>query len=190
MIRAIHRSERCLINRRKKARRSHSTRRRKRRRSSSRKDTRVTPCPSSSTKRPPRGAGLCFPRCSRTGRAPFGCERREIAQTKKPFNQWLSLYQLAEREGFEPPLGCPKPDFESGAFDHSAISPRTADYTGFAYPAARRKGRSKHRAREMTTGPKPPHSYRSVVATFWVPLQAQEARPEAAAAAAVKPPCP
>src|SRR5213594_462005 len=30
---------------------------------------------------------------------------------------------LAEREGFEPPLGCPKPDFESGAFDHSAISP-------------------------------------------------------------------
>src|SRR6478672_955049 len=32
--------------------------------------------------------------------------------------------ELAEREGFEPPLGCPKPDFESGAFDHSAISPR------------------------------------------------------------------
>jgi hypothetical protein len=31
---------------------------------------------------------------------------------------------LAEREGFEPPLGCPKPDFESGAFDHSAISPQ------------------------------------------------------------------
>ena len=30
---------------------------------------------------------------------------------------------LAEREGFEPPLGCPKPNFESGAFDHSAISP-------------------------------------------------------------------
>jgi hypothetical protein len=30
---------------------------------------------------------------------------------------------VAEREGFEPPLGCPKPDFESGAFDHSAISP-------------------------------------------------------------------
>jgi len=23
----------------------------------------------------------------------------------------------------EPPLGCPKPNFESGAFDHSAISP-------------------------------------------------------------------
>src|SRR5438874_13078181 len=31
---------------------------------------------------------------------------------------------MAEREGFEPPLGCPKPDFESGAFDHSAISPQ------------------------------------------------------------------
>src|SRR6266536_5735140 len=33
------------------------------------------------------------------------------------------IVKLAEREGFEPPLGCPKPDFESGAFDHSAISP-------------------------------------------------------------------
>ena len=30
---------------------------------------------------------------------------------------------VAEREGFEPPNGCPLPDFESGAFDHSAISP-------------------------------------------------------------------
>ena len=30
---------------------------------------------------------------------------------------------LAESEGFEPPLGFPKPDFESGAFDHSANSP-------------------------------------------------------------------
>ena len=30
---------------------------------------------------------------------------------------------MAESEGFEPPLGCPKPDFESGAFDHSANSP-------------------------------------------------------------------
>jgi hypothetical protein len=55
----------------------------------------------------------------------------------------LGALYLAEREGFEPPLGCPKPDFESGAFDHSAISPRTADYTGFAYSAARRSaGRS------------------------------------------------
>src|SRR4051812_43749131 len=31
--------------------------------------------------------------------------------------------KLAEREGFEPPLRCRKPDFESGAFDHSATSP-------------------------------------------------------------------
>jgi hypothetical protein len=37
--------------------------------------------------------------------------------------------RLAESEGFEPPLGCPKPDFESGAFDHSANSPRVRDYT-------------------------------------------------------------
>ena len=32
-------------------------------------------------------------------------------------------YILAERVGFEPTLGFPKPDFESGAFDHSATSP-------------------------------------------------------------------
>jgi hypothetical protein len=31
--------------------------------------------------------------------------------------------EMAEREGFEPPNSCPLPDFESGAFDHSAISP-------------------------------------------------------------------
>ena len=31
--------------------------------------------------------------------------------------------KVAER-GIRTPLGCPKPDFESGAFDHSAISPR------------------------------------------------------------------
>ena len=30
---------------------------------------------------------------------------------------------MAESEGFEPPLGFPKPDFESGAIDHSANSP-------------------------------------------------------------------
>ena len=30
---------------------------------------------------------------------------------------------MAEREGFEPPNPCGLPDFESGAFDHSAISP-------------------------------------------------------------------
>ena len=31
---------------------------------------------------------------------------------------------LAEREGFEPPVPCGTPDFESGTFDHSATSPR------------------------------------------------------------------
>jgi hypothetical protein len=30
---------------------------------------------------------------------------------------------MAEREGFEPPVPCGTPDFESGAFDHSATSP-------------------------------------------------------------------
>jgi hypothetical protein len=45
-----------------------------------------------------------------------------------PFVPGMDHRNLAEREGFEPPLGCPKPDFESGAFDHSAISPQGADY--------------------------------------------------------------
>ena len=31
--------------------------------------------------------------------------------------------QMAEREGFEPPVPCGTPDFESGTFDHSATSP-------------------------------------------------------------------
>ena len=30
---------------------------------------------------------------------------------------------MAEREGFEPPVPCGTPDFESGTFDHSATSP-------------------------------------------------------------------
>ena len=30
---------------------------------------------------------------------------------------------MAEREGFEPPVPCGTPDFESGAIDHSATSP-------------------------------------------------------------------
>ena len=36
---------------------------------------------------------------------------------------------MAEREGFEPPIRCRIPDFESGAFDHSAISPTAGNYT-------------------------------------------------------------
>ena len=31
-----------------------------------------------------------------------------------------------ERGGFEPPLGCPKTDFESAAFNRSATSPADA----------------------------------------------------------------
>jgi hypothetical protein len=31
--------------------------------------------------------------------------------------------------GFEPTIRCRIPDFESGAFDHSATSPSSADYT-------------------------------------------------------------
>ena len=34
---------------------------------------------------------------------------------------------MAERVGFEPTLLCSKPDFESGAFDHSATFPREAE---------------------------------------------------------------
>ena len=41
---------------------------------------------------------------------------RRLAETDK---------EMAEREGFEPSLReTRKPDFESGAFDHSATSPR------------------------------------------------------------------
>ena len=36
---------------------------------------------------------------------------------------------VAERQGFEPWIRCRIPDFESGAFDHSATSPQGADYT-------------------------------------------------------------
>ena len=31
---------------------------------------------------------------------------------------------IAEREGFEPPVPCSTPVFKTGAFDHSAISPK------------------------------------------------------------------
>jgi hypothetical protein len=37
---------------------------------------------------------------------------------------------MAEREGFEPSVGeNPTPDFESGTFDHSAISPQKVFYS-------------------------------------------------------------
>ena len=35
----------------------------------------------------------------------------------------LKIETMAEREGFEPPVPCGTPDFESGTFDHSATSP-------------------------------------------------------------------
>ena len=57
---------------------------------------------------------------------------REPTATPQPgiSARYAQLIELvAEREGFEPPLGCPKPDFESGAFDHSAISPAGRNYT-------------------------------------------------------------
>ncbi len=42
----------------------------------------------------------------------------------EPASQPISLRnQSAEREGFEPPVPCGTPDFESGTFDHSDTSP-------------------------------------------------------------------
>jgi hypothetical protein len=39
-------------------------------------------------------------------------------------NEILAKFNgMAEREGFEPPVPCGTPDFESGTFDHSATSP-------------------------------------------------------------------
>src|SRR6266536_5789909 len=64
----------------------------------------------------------------RSGAADVAPGARTAAATLKAavISRPSAMYRrpcLAEREGFEPPLGCPKPDFESGAFDHSAISP-------------------------------------------------------------------
>ncbi len=42
--------------------------------------------------------------------------------TKKARHNTL-LLSMAEREGFEPPDGCPSTVFKTAAFDHSAISP-------------------------------------------------------------------
>ena len=48
------------------------------------------------------------------------------------FDRTIGL--MAESEGFEPPIRCRIPDFESGAFDHSANSPQGGD----CIPADRR----------------------------------------------------
>ena len=47
---------------------------------------------------------------------------KSMLSTQKAVN--LKLESMAEREGFEPPVPCGTPDFESGTFDHSATSPR------------------------------------------------------------------
>ena len=44
-----------------------------------------------------------------------------IKKSCKSFNLQDST---AEREGFEPPVPCSTPVFKTGAFDHSAISPK------------------------------------------------------------------
>jgi hypothetical protein len=53
------------------------------------------------------------------------------------------LRQMAEREGFEPSVGCPTHAFQASAFDHSATSPGVAlDYRREAFGKTRavRKG--------------------------------------------------
>ena len=68
------------------------------------------------------------------------------------------LSAVAESEGFEPPIRCRIPDFESGAFDHSANSPRELDCISavagtHAWPGLRKRRksirRSCHGAREF-----------------------------------------
>ncbi len=36
--------------------------------------------------------------------------------------------KLAEREGFEPPEGCPSTVFKTAALNHSATSPESVEY--------------------------------------------------------------
>ena len=57
------------------------------------------------------------------------------------------LKKLAEREGFEPPVPCGTPDFESGALDHSATSPVHPHRAG-AQMGKRRKRRTHSRKRK------------------------------------------
>ena len=63
---------------------------------------------------------------------------------------------MAESEGFEPPIRCRIPDFESGAFDHSANSPRTGDYTDFPQGPCRTDGNHAD-ACQTNGGETPPH---------------------------------
>ena len=84
-----------------------------------------------------RGAHLLAPL-----REPGGSHLLPSPQKNAPLGGHFSV---AEREGFEPPLGCPKPDFESGAFDHSAISPWGGHYTAASNPAIAASPRARMR---------------------------------------------
>ena len=66
------------------------------------------------------------------------------------------VLDMAESEGFEPPIRCRIPDFESGAFDHSANSPRTADYTDFHVEPLPRPARLAARSGQKNGGREPP----------------------------------
>ena len=56
---------------------------------------------------------------SRTGWGDYLKHKR-----KSPVNRKIYRTLLAEREGFEPPVPLSTPVFKTGAFDHSAISPK------------------------------------------------------------------
>ena len=107
-----------------------------------------------------------------------GC--REPAQACRGMAGWMASSQpewlesrtqprgMAESEGFEPPIRCRIPDFESGAFDHSANSPRTWNYSDFSEipakiasrptPAPATRSNTARRAPQRKRGPQPPHN--------------------------------
>ena len=57
----------------------------------------------------------------------FTREREKVIQVAFPRNKKIPKTsgnkKMAEREGFEPPVPCGTPDFESGTIGHSVISP-------------------------------------------------------------------
>ena len=72
---------------------------------------------------------LFGPAATFCGPAAPGC-RTERFSSSRPLPQDMqkatavAFCMLAEREGFEPPVGCPTTVFKTAAFDHSATSPR------------------------------------------------------------------
>ena len=48
--------------------------------------------------------------------------QKKPAEVQRAFRKQLCI--SAEREGFEPPVPLSTPVFKTGAFDHSAISPK------------------------------------------------------------------